>query len=251
MDVALRCGIPDLQQALLTLLQQRGWRHNPDAPLLAMLDAPFGYALRTLPAAALAHRQVVVVTHNPCPEYWDDLWEFRPAILRASQCRLPALERALIDAAAGRRARLTPPHASPLTPAERAVLRAIAHGRTNQQIAQDLRLSARRIANLGRRCTANCGCRDAVPPSCTPGDGGNCWLRRTGHPSDRLWRNMSQTCPFRCCVAPRAQRAISSSPGRDRRRSTLPSRKRTFRSPQGYYIQSALLHLPCRKDGYG
>ncbi|ABU58011.1 hypothetical protein Rcas_1921 [Roseiflexus castenholzii DSM 13941] len=44
MDAALRCGIPDLQQALLTLLQQRGWRHNPDAPLLAMLDAPFGYA---------------------------------------------------------------------------------------------------------------------------------------------------------------------------------------------------------------
>ncbi|MGB9754723.1 LuxR C-terminal-related transcriptional regulator [Roseiflexus castenholzii] len=104
--------------------------------------------------------------------------------------------------AASRRARLTPPHASPLTPAERAVLRAIAYGRTNQQIAQDLRLSARRIANLGRRCTANRGCRDAVPPSCTPGDGGNCWLRRTGHPSDRLWGNMSQTCPFRCCVAP-------------------------------------------------
>lgn len=148
MDIALWCGIPDLQQALRTLLQQRGWRHTPDAPLLAILDAPFGYALRTLAATALAHRPVVVVTHNPCPEYWDDLWEFRPAILLAGQGHPLALERALIDATAGRRARLTPPHASPLTPAERAVLRAIAHGRTNQQIAQDLRLSARRIANL-------------------------------------------------------------------------------------------------------
>ncbi|MCS7289009.1 MAG: LuxR C-terminal-related transcriptional regulator [Roseiflexus sp.] len=154
LDVALWCGIPELPQALRALLQPRGWRYAPDAPLLALLDAPFGYALRTLPAAALAHRQVVVVTHNPCPEYWDDLWEFRPAILLVSQCSLPALERALVHAAAGHRYRLTP-HGqvsdlplSPLTAAERAVLRALAHGRTNRQIAHDLRLSERRIANL-------------------------------------------------------------------------------------------------------
>ena len=144
---AVRCGMPALQQVIVTNLEHTGFRLDPAAGILLVIDAPHGFALRTLETQDQAQRQIVVVTHNPCPEYWTDLWDWELAILLVSECLHHELETAITRAAAGDRYRVALHHTMSLTTCERAVLRYAARGLTNQQIANQIDVSVKRVAN--------------------------------------------------------------------------------------------------------
>lgn len=145
---ALWCGMPPLAQLIVRHLIPMGFVDDPQAATLLVLDAPVGFALRALETHALAARSVIVATGSPCPEYWADLADCDPAILLAGPDLEHAIATALRHAPHGARYQLTPPVQSPLTAQERAVLRAVARGYTNAQIARIVGVSPKRVANM-------------------------------------------------------------------------------------------------------
>lgn len=95
-----------------------------------IIDTAQGFALK----AQICHKTPsVIVTDNPCPEYWEDLWEHLPTVLIARQnFNLEDLKQAVLQAEesflAGKRSKQTPYYQSLLTLAERKVLRLCALG---------------------------------------------------------------------------------------------------------------------------
>ena len=110
-----------------------------------VLDKPSGFALKAL--LCCPREGKVVVTDNPCPEYWEDLWDLKPQVLLAGGHSVKELIAALERAAKGERFRRVPHHESELTPRERDVLRLCAMGYKNEQIANQLMLKARTVKN--------------------------------------------------------------------------------------------------------
>lgn len=121
---ALWCGMPSLARLIIQHLTSRGFAHDPQAATLLVIEAPIGFALLTLETHDLAPRPVIVATDSACPDYWEDLAAYAPAILLAGPDLEPRIAAALEPAARGARYRLTPQQQSPLTAGERAVLRA-------------------------------------------------------------------------------------------------------------------------------
>ncbi len=79
-------------------------------------------------------RRVVIVTENPCPCYFEHVWNRSPAALvlgRDAQQVTLALETVF----EGRRYRNIPVYNGPLTPTERKVLHHTAHGLESKGIA--------------------------------------------------------------------------------------------------------------------
>ncbi|WP_029215332.1 response regulator transcription factor [Kallotenue papyrolyticum] len=145
--VALRCGMPALERLLVQQLAPFGIQHDPASATLLLVDAPFGFALLTLETLEHSYRYVIVATENPCPEYWEDLDAFQPTILLAG-CNLEQpIAEAIARVATGDRYRMTPQQTTPLTASERAVLRLVARGWTNKQIARCLGVTEKRVAN--------------------------------------------------------------------------------------------------------
>lgn len=131
----LVCGLPPLAQLMALSLGRSGFRCEPGAPTTVLVDAPQGFAMRQLEQLAGAHSQVVVQTSNPCPEYLEDLWEQRPAVLLATHALNGELEDAIRRADRGERYRITPGQHTTLTTTERTLLRCLARGWTTERIA--------------------------------------------------------------------------------------------------------------------
>lgn len=113
--------------------------------LTLILDQHVGFALKTL--LARSGERTVVVTDNPCPEYWEDLWSLKPQVLLAGGHSIKELIDALERAAKGERFRRVPHHESKLTPRERDILRLCAMSYKNEQIAEQLMLKGRTVKN--------------------------------------------------------------------------------------------------------
>lgn len=117
-------------------------RHSPDVHLV--LDAPWGYALLTL---ASLPRPVVVVTGVSSASYLRDLLELEPEGLLAHPAGPQDVLGALIRVAEGERFYEGPSADDGLQPCERAVLRRVAFGMENGEIAQELHISPRTVEN--------------------------------------------------------------------------------------------------------
>ncbi len=145
--VALRCGIPGLVQPVTVALEAIGVRTDQSATLLVLVDLPCGFAVEQLRSMEDAPAQVVVVANNPCAEYWEDLWDMQPAAL-VSDVRIDqTLADAITSVTRGERYRLTPTVSSALTSTERTLLRYVAHGWDNRQIARRLDLEEQSVRN--------------------------------------------------------------------------------------------------------
>ena len=153
--VQLHCGDRCLRDSLTRVfardhlpLDARGW-------LECVVDAPIGFALKLLPSLRGEH--AVVWTENPCGEYWEDLWAYGPRVLVVGGFGVTQLELALKRAASGEHYRESPSYQSPLTRAERSLLRLGALGWENKHIAQRLRLRERTVQNGLTRVYAKLG----------------------------------------------------------------------------------------------
>ncbi|ADV66635.1 response regulator transcription factor [Deinococcus maricopensis] len=131
---SVESGLAELTRPVRDLLHAQALPPE-SAHLRIVLDAPWGYALDVLQTDAT---NAVVITRSPVREYLEDLWECGPAVLIAHPDSDPDLIDVLRRASVGDRWRDTPPGRPVLTPAERAVLRYVARGLSNKQIARRL-----------------------------------------------------------------------------------------------------------------
>jgi DNA-binding CsgD family transcriptional regulator len=114
-------------------------------PYMLLIDAPFGYALTAL--ASLDAHATLIISDNPCPDYWEDLWSMEPQGLLVGGTTLPEITQALAQLARGERFKRTPAQQSPLTQRQRHVLRELARGLDTHQIADILQLKPRTVRN--------------------------------------------------------------------------------------------------------
>src|SRR5215470_13119831 len=118
--VAILCGVPAVAQAAAAMLTYEGFRYDPDAPVVVLLDVPPGFALSTIEALPLPRQRLIVVTTSPCAEYWEDLWDLHPQALLVS--RLLELSTVIRRVLCGEQYRSVPAVAPRLTPTERRTL---------------------------------------------------------------------------------------------------------------------------------
>lgn len=138
------CGIPALAQQVKGNLHQIGWEAREDAPITLLVDGPWGFALKR---EWYTQGELVVVTDNPCPEYWEDIGDLRPRALLAVGHSVHDTADALRRASNGEFFRRTPQHDSPLTSCERKLLRHSAMGWDNKRIAREFSLSEGTVKN--------------------------------------------------------------------------------------------------------
>ena len=116
-------------------------------PAQFIIDAPLGFAFSSLDDAHQYSAPTIVVTHNLCPEYLEDLWELHPTVLLAGDYVLDDLQPALLRALRAERARLTPGEPTRLTPAERRLLGKLARGWSTKEIAAAQELEPKTVCN--------------------------------------------------------------------------------------------------------
>jgi DNA-binding NarL/FixJ family response regulator len=150
----LSCGSPGLAGPLTSSFEGMGLHAHRTAPTELLVDVPCGFAQRTLEIREGTSDDVVVLTENPCPEYWDDVWDLQPAGLLVGIPGEGILNDALRRVVRGERCRLTPGNASQLTATERTLLRAVAHGWDNRRIAQQLHIEDKTVRNTLTRIYA-------------------------------------------------------------------------------------------------
>jgi len=134
--VQVSCGIEALRFEVVHALEVANLTLQSTLNLL--LDAPLGFALQGL--AQLNPKLTMVVTDNPCPEYWDDIWALHPQVLLAGGHNLNELFAALERADKGERLRKTPYYTPVLSRQERAVLMYWAKGFSNKEIGEQLKI---------------------------------------------------------------------------------------------------------------
>jgi DNA-binding NarL/FixJ family response regulator len=122
-----------------------GWEVNTQAPIGLLIDGPWGIALQEL--IGKSSREWVIVTDNPCPEYWEDLWDYSPRGLLAGGHCVEELANALSQASAGESFRRTPFHNRSLTYIERRLMHYSAQGWENRRIALKLNLNEGTVRN--------------------------------------------------------------------------------------------------------
>jgi DNA-binding NarL/FixJ family response regulator len=94
----------------------------------------------------------VVVTWNSSPEHLEDLYDLQPDALLTDDFFLRhdlanCLEEIFACLQGGKRYRFTPGARTPLTPAERAVLRYVAQGWCNERISTELYIEKQTVKN--------------------------------------------------------------------------------------------------------
>lgn len=143
--LCVQCAIPSLADELGSGLELLGWTLEPGAELTLLIDGPWGTALQHL----LEHptENLVVLTDNPCPEYWEDLWSLSPRALLVGGHSVADIDKALARAQAGETFQQVPRHHSPLTVCERRLLRLAATGLDNKDIANALGVKVGTVKN--------------------------------------------------------------------------------------------------------
>lgn len=143
-NLDIYCGVPAIAAEMQRSIAAAGY--SRPQPLKLIIDVPAGYAfsMRDFP-----HRtETVVLTDNRCPEYLLDLREFGfLAVLAGGNTFHEVLQHGLERAARGDRFYSGPELTSSLTSSERAVLRHVALGLSDKQIAIQLNKSERTVSN--------------------------------------------------------------------------------------------------------
>jgi DNA-binding CsgD family transcriptional regulator len=139
------CDLPLLRESMLGSLKCEGWQIDPASTVKLLIDVPCGSAFALLEMLG-SNNHTIVVTFNPCVEYWEDLWDLGPNILLVNPNRDDIIQ-ALAHAAQDSCYRITPRRSTLLSPTQRKILRAIASAMTNREIAQQLHLQEQTIMN--------------------------------------------------------------------------------------------------------
>lgn len=147
MTYALSIDTPLFERELLSAL-------SPVVELAAVhhlslvVDAPRGHAWQALSASSSAAvRRALVVTDSANAEYLEDLWDLGPCLLASNVRSVDELLLLVRRVVSEGRVRWTPLRPTELTPAERRVLRLVAAGHSNKEIARALDLSERTVHN--------------------------------------------------------------------------------------------------------
>jgi DNA-binding CsgD family transcriptional regulator len=144
---AILCGVPAIAQTAINNLEYHSLRYDPDAAAILILDTPCGFALNALETLELPARRLMVVTWNPCAEYWEDLWDRGPDVLLVGKDLDFDLAASLRQLHHGARSRVAPAATTTLTPTERRVLRCVARGWSNKTIAAQLNVQCQTVLN--------------------------------------------------------------------------------------------------------
>jgi DNA-binding NarL/FixJ family response regulator len=121
---------------------------NSDSVLpLLIIDSPLGSAFRSLERITAPHPVTLVITFNPCTEYWEDLWDMGATALLVSPKSEAEIAAATHAVSYGNRYRGTPNRRSELNAREREILRCVAQGEGNKSIALQLGLQEKTIMN--------------------------------------------------------------------------------------------------------
>jgi DNA-binding NarL/FixJ family response regulator len=147
-SLAVVCGITFMTSLIIASLEQQGFCEDSAATLLLILDVPSGFAVSALADITTVMHQIVVMTGNLAPEYWDQLTELGAEIVIAGDLSRDGLNYALRHAAMGARYRLTPDTPTLLTTTQRRALHLLACGHSNQQIAVRINMKEQSIKNL-------------------------------------------------------------------------------------------------------
>jgi len=159
------------------------------ADVFLVFDVPHLHAFASLPRLQRRGR-VLVITANPSAPYLRDLVDLAPDGLLALPASTKEIRRYLLRVASGERLHLIPPlEADPLTPLERAVLRHLALGLDNGQIARELGQTKKTVSNRVSEVCAKLGVRGRTQaalhylglhrertPGSYPGSSGECPL---------------------------------------------------------------------------
>ena len=140
-----------LTDALRSVLERRV---SIDVATTLILDTPWGYAFDYY--EDVKETMTVILTDNPCGEYWEDLWGLNPnalifyggQLIDYRALTLIELIFCLERAEKGERFRSTPYYKSPLTYRERTLLRLAALGGKPKAIAQKLDIAESTVRNI-------------------------------------------------------------------------------------------------------
>lgn len=140
--------VPSSTQSTLNALIGQGYYYNPDAQTTLLLDLPLGFGLHTIQTTLVPSRDLIIVTQNLCPEYWDDLCDFQPSAVVLENTLGRDLEYAFAATQSCTCYRSILPANSRLTFSERKVLRLLACGLSNPQIADKTGVQHKTIRNV-------------------------------------------------------------------------------------------------------
>jgi DNA-binding NarL/FixJ family response regulator len=116
----------------------------PEHDMTLVIDEPWGLATKT---KFNDHERWIIITNNPCPEYWEDLWDIAPTALIAGNKSFSEVMQIIYRAAKGERSKVTPFYKQKLTPKERKILSLCAQGYFDKEIAEQLKQNQQTISN--------------------------------------------------------------------------------------------------------
>ncbi len=148
MDV--HCGIPGLSALISSEVAKQGFYLSTQASIKLVIDVPQGTALQVLEFSKSPMRrglQFVVLTFSTCAEYWEDLWDLQPAALLVATNHNFDFANLIHPAARGERYRSAPSRVTTLNQSERQLIRHVARGFSNKEIAQQLGLQEKTVMN--------------------------------------------------------------------------------------------------------
>ena len=140
--------MPGIARTLVRNVEWHGCRYDPAAPITILLDTPHGFAPHILGTLGTSRRSLIIGTWSYCPEYWEDLWDLHPNVLIAGNGLDLDMTAAVQRVAQGERYRMTPDGTTLLTPAERRMLRLLAYGQSNQQVAEQMIMKHQTVKNV-------------------------------------------------------------------------------------------------------
>jgi DNA-binding CsgD family transcriptional regulator len=149
--ISVLCGFDFLGESIADSLELRSIATFLTHPLTLIFDADWGFALT---APIDPNRTSVIITDNPCPEYWEDLWDRKPTVLIAGRNfnvnhLLNFAQKADETFGKGKRFKETPYYQSSLSKAERKVFWWAVQNEvfSNEEIAKHTFLSVQTVSN--------------------------------------------------------------------------------------------------------
>jgi DNA-binding CsgD family transcriptional regulator len=143
--IKLVCRKQHVREPLERILEGLGYVIGSTGAITVFVEETRGSAL-----LHLEHHQVekvVVITDNPCGAYWLDVLEAQPIMGFVALGTEADIARALRAAQNNTPMHIHPPITLKLTPLERQVLRHLAFGFSNTEIAQKLQVNAQVVNN--------------------------------------------------------------------------------------------------------